>query len=266
MRLIEGRTFTERDAQSSGRVLVINERLARQQFGNASPVGRLARAGISTQAPFEIIGVVADDRHIGVDADPTPTFFTSYRQFPNAAAVREMAIIARGDDNAVQILSDVRAVVRAMDSQLPLYQVQTMEQIVHAAVATPRSLAWLLSSFAASGLFLAAIGVFGVLSHAVTQRTKEIGIRLAVGASPARVLWMVLGEGLVQVALGIAVGTGIAMAASRVLAGLLFGVTTARPEPYVAVALLLTAVTIAACVGPARRAMNVDPVTALRTE
>jgi len=266
MRLIEGRAFTERDAQSTRRVLVVNERLARQQFGNVSPIGRLARVGISMQAPFEIVGVVADDRHVGVDADPTPTFFASYRQFPNAAAVREMAIIARGDADPAQIAGGVRAAVRAIDSEAPLYQVQTMEQIVHAAVATPRSLAWLLSSFAASGLLLAAIGVFGVLSHAVTQRTKEIGVRLAVGASPARVLRMVLVEGLVQVALGIAVGTGIAMAASRLLAGLLFGVTTARPEPYVAVALLLTAVTIAACVAPARRAMNVDPATALRTD
>jgi len=117
-----------------------------------------------------------------------------------------------------------------------------------------------------SGLLLAAIGVFGVLSHAVTQRTREIGVRIAIGATPAQVLRMVLGEGLVQVGLGITVGIAIALATTRLLSGLLFGVTTASVTPYITVAALLAIVTIAACLGPAWRAMNVDPVTALRTE
>jgi putative ABC transport system permease protein len=266
MRLLAGRTFTERDMLTSPRAVVINERLARQFFGNENAVGRLARLGISTQAPFEIVGVVADDRHIGIDADATPTFFASYRQFPNASAMREMAIIARGDGEAARTLAGVRAVVKAIDSQLPLFQVQTMEQVVNASVATPRSLAWLLSSFAVASLLLSAIGLFGVLSHAVTQRTKEIGVRIAVGATPGQVLRMVLAQAGSQMIVGMMLGVGLAFATSRILSGLLFGVTTATVMPYIVVALLLTVVTVIASLVPARRAMAVDPVTALRAD
>jgi ABC-type antimicrobial peptide transport system permease subunit len=223
----------------------------------------MAYVGLATQTPFMVVGVVADDRHIGLEADPTPTFFVSYRQLPNA---REVSLIARGDGGAAPMLGALRGAVRRLDPELPFYQAQTMEQIVSASVATPRSLAWLLSSFALSGLVLAAIGVFGVLSHAVSQRTQEIGVRMAVGAAPTQVLGMVLGEGLLQVVLGITAGTAIALATSRLLAGLLFGVQATSLTPYAAVAAILTLVTIAACLAPARRAMKVDPVTALRAD
>jgi ABC-type antimicrobial peptide transport system permease subunit len=175
-------------------------------------------------------------------------------------------VIARGEGDAMQIVTALRSTIRALDPEMPFYRVQTMEQIVDASVATSRSLAWLLSSFALSGLLLAAIGVFGVLSHSVSQRTPEIGVRIAIGATPAQVLRMVLSEGLMQVGLGIAAGTVIALGMSRLLSGLLFGVTTASVTPYIAVAGLLTIVTLAACLAPAQRAMNVDPVTALRAE
>jgi putative ABC transport system permease protein len=265
MRLLSGRTFTERDTLNSPRVVVINERLARQHFASDDPLGRLVRLGISTQAPFEVVGVVSDDRHVGVDADPTPTFFAAYRQFPQAAALREVSVIARGT-SAPHIVNGIRAVIRGIDREMALFQVQTMEQVVGAAVATPRSLAWVLSSFALTGLLLAAIGVFGVLSHGVTQRTQEIGVRLAVGASPGEVLRMVVVEGMVQVALGIGAGSIIALATSRLLSGLLFGVQAVSFTPYVAVAALLAAVTAIACLAPARRAMKVDPVRALRAD
>jgi putative ABC transport system permease protein len=263
MNLLSGRTFSERDTAASKRVAVINERLARLRFGKENPIGRLVRVGVSTQSPFEIVGVVADDRHLGVDADPTPTFFLPYRQTPNA---RELALIARGQGAPAQLVSGLREAIRSTDAEMPFYQVQTMEQIVDASVATPRSLAWLLSSFALSGLILAAIGVFGVLSHAVSQRTQEIGVRMAIGASPTQVLRQVLSEGLIQVTAGILVGIALALATSRLLAGLLFGVTAADPFAYVRVAALLTAVTVAASLAPARRAMRVDPITALRAD
>jgi putative ABC transport system permease protein len=263
MRLVAGRTFTERDTSVRPGVVVINERLARQRFGNDNPIGRHAHVGVATQAPFEIVGVVADDHHVAVDADPTPTFFLAYRHTPGP---REIALVARAEGGTTQIAGSLRSAIRDLDPAMPFYRVQTMEQIVDASVATPRSLAWILSSFALAGLLLAAIGVFGVLSHAVTQRTHEIGVRIAVGATPAQVLWMILGEGLVQLGLGIAAGIAIALGAARLLSGLLFGVTTASVTPYIAVAAMLTIVTIAACLAPARRAMNVDPVTALRAE
>ena len=261
IRVIAGRTFTRQDQETSPRVVVINQRLARLTFGSDDPVGRQVNVGVSTRAPFEVIGVVADDRHLGVDADPTPTFFAPYRQL---GAMREVAILARGEADSAAVVGAIRAAVRSLDAEMPLYQVRTMEQIVDASVATPRSLAWLLSSFAMSGLLLAAIGVFGMLSHAVSQRSQEIGIRMAIGASPQQMLGMILIEGLLQVGLGIAVGLGLAWATSRLLSGLLFGVTAATPTPYFVVAILLILVATIACLAPARRAMRIDPAIALR--
>jgi putative ABC transport system permease protein len=263
MRLTSGRTFVPQDAPGGRRVVVINERLARQTFGSENAIGRLVTVGISAQSPFEVVGVVGDDRHLGVGAEPTPTFFVPYRQVPG---MREVAILARADGDAAAMASQLRGIVRRLDSEMPFYQVRTMNQIVESSVATPRSLAWLLSGFAASGLLLAAIGLFGVLSHAVSQRTQEIGVRMAVGASPGQVLWMVVGEGLMQVSLGLLVGLGLALATAQLLGGLLFGVTTSAPLPYIVVGALLVSVALLACLAPARRAMRVDPAVAIRGE
>jgi putative ABC transport system permease protein len=141
-----------------------------------------------------------------------------------------------------------------------------MEQIVDAAMATPRSMAWLLSVFAVSALMLAAIGVFGVMSHAVSQRTREIGVRMAIGASPQRMLGAILGEGLMQVGLGLVVGAVLSLLTARLLSGLLFGVGALSFAPYLIVIVLLGTVSLAACLVPARRAMRIDPATALRAE
>ena len=141
-----------------------------------------------------------------------------------------------------------------------------MEQVVDAAVATPRSMAWLLSMFALSALMLAAIGVFGVMSHAVSQRTREIGVRMAIGASPYRMLATILGEGLTQVGIGLLVGAALSLVTARLLSGLLFGVTAVSVAPYLVVIALLAVVSLVACLVPARRAMQVDPAIALRAE
>jgi putative ABC transport system permease protein len=262
--LINGRTFSEQDRLTGFRGIVINELLARQTFGAQSPIGRLVTVSVSARAPFEVIGVVADDRHLGMDADPTPTFFLPYRQVP---AVRELALLVRVEgEGSAGVVNTLRAAIRKLDAELPFYQVRTMEEVVDASMATPRSLAWLLSGFALSGLLLAAIGVFGVLSHAVSQRTQEIGVRVAVGASPGQVLRMIFKEGFVQVGLGLVIGIVLAGATSRLLSGLLFGITIATPMPYVVVAVLLLLTAAAACFAPARRAMRIDPATALRGE
>ena len=163
--------------------------------------------------------------------------------------MREIALLTRVDGDATAVTNDLRAMIRRLDSEMPFYQVRTMEQVVSASVATPRSLAWLLSGFAASGLLLAAIGVFGVLSHAVSQRTPDIGVRVAVGSSPQQVLTMVLREGLAQVGIGLILGMALAAATSRLLSGLLFGVTTAAVLPYVVVSFLL----LASALSPASR-------------
>ncbi|HEX7282940.1 MAG TPA: FtsX-like permease family protein, partial [Vicinamibacterales bacterium] len=196
-----------------------------------------------------------------IDTEATPSFFVAYRQAPSG---RELGIIARGNrDSAATAIRDV---VRRIDPELALFRVQTMEQVVNNAVATPRSMAWLLSVFATAALMLAAIGVFGVMSHAVSQRTREIGVRMAIGASPYRVLAAILGEGLVQVGLGLILGALLSLVTARLLAGLLFGVSALSLAPYFLVVALLGTVSLIACLVPARRAMQIDPAVALRAD
>jgi putative ABC transport system permease protein len=285
--LLAGRTFNARDTAQSQPVVIVNRRLASQVFGNDDPIGRLVRIGVSTQRQFEVVGVVGDERHFGIDIEATPSFFVAYRQ---AASGRDLGIIVRGAGAVpgsarplvsflgplASAVSDaigqdstataIRDVVRRIDPELALFRVQAMEQVVDSAVATPRSMAWLLSVFAASALTLAAIGVFGVMSHAVSQRTREIGVRMAIGASPVRVLGAILGEGLTQVALGMVLGAVLSLLIARLLGGLLFGVSALSVTPYLIVVGLLGTVSLVACLLPARRAMQIDPAVALRAD
>jgi putative ABC transport system permease protein len=258
--LLAGRALTARDNAQSPPVVVINRRLARQVFGDQDPIGRRVRVGNATQLVFEVIAVVGDERHVGVDAEATPSFFIPFRQVPN---VRDLAVIVRSSSDATPAL---REIVRRIDPEMPLFQVRTMAQVINTSVAAPRSMAWLLSAFAVAALMLAAIGVFGVMSHSVSQRTREIGLRMAIGASPYRVLGGILGEGLVQVALGLVLGAVLSLLTARLLAGLLFGVSAVSIAPYLVVVGLLGTVSLIACLVPARRAMQIDPAIALRAD
>ena len=258
--LLAGRPLSERDNAQSPPVVMINRRLARQVFGDQDPIGHRVRVGNATQLQFEVIGVVGDERHAGVDTDATPSFFVPFRQVPNA---RDLAIIVRSASDATPGLRDI---VRRVDPDMPIFQVRTMEQVIDTSVAAPRAMAWLLSGFALSALMLAAIGVFGVMSHAVSQRTREIGVRMAVGASPYRVLAGILGEGLMQVAFGLVVGAVLSLLTARLLSGLLFGVSALSITPYLMVVALLGTVSLIACLVPARRAMRIDPAVALRSD
>jgi putative ABC transport system permease protein len=263
MRQTRGRVFSDRDTADAPRVVVINDSLARQMYADRDPVGRLASLGIARGGPFEIIGVVADDRHFGMETSPTPSFFVSYGQFPS---MRDIGILVRGAAGTTGLSSSIRAAIRELDAELPFFQVRLMEDVVSTSMATPRSLAWLLSGFAIVGLMLAAIGVFGVLSHAVSQRTQEIGVRMAVGASPAGVLAMIVRDALTQVGLGLVLGLGLTWMTSQLLSGLLFGVSTTSPMPYLIVAAVLVGAALIAALAPARRAMRIDPAIALRAE
>ena len=258
--LLAGRPLTARDNAQSQPVLVINRRLARQVFGEQDPIGRRVRVGNATQLQFEVIAVVGDERHVGVDTDPTPSLFVPFRQVPNA---RDLALIVRSASDAIP---GIRDIVRRVDPDMPLFQVRTLAQVLDTSVAAPRSMAWLISAFAVSALLLAAIGVFGVLSHAVSQRTREIGVRMAVGASPNRVLGGILAEGLMQVGLGLVVGAMLSFLTARLLSGLLFGVSALSIAPYFVVVGLLAMVSLIACLVPARRAMQIDPAVALRAD
>lgn len=285
--LIAGRLMTARDVAETQPVVIINQRLARQVFGDQDPIGRRVRTGNATQLTFEVIGVVGDERHFGIGTEPTPSFYVAYRQLP---ILRDVAVIVRASTPPapasslltsllgplMSSVSDamgrdktavaVRDIVRGLDPEMPLFQVRTMAQVVDTSVAAPRSMAWLLSAFAASALLLAAIGVFGVMSHAVRQRTREIGVRMAVGASPSQMLRSILGEGLTQVGLGVVVGAALSLMTARLLSGLLYGVTATSVMPYVIVVSLIGMVSLAACLVPARRAMRIDPAIALRAD
>ena len=285
--LLEGRALTSRDNAASQPVVIINRRLARQVFGDQDPIGRLVRVGNASHLKFEVIAVVGDERHFGVATEATPSFFVPYRQVP---AARDLAVIVRASTPAAppaSLLSSllgplaatvsdtiggdrtaaaIREIVRRMDPDMPLFQVRTMAQVVDTAVAAPRSMAWLLSAFAVSALLLAAIGVFGVMSHAVSQRTREIGVRMAIGASPYRVLGAILGEGLTQVGFGLLLGAALSLLTARLLAGLLYGVSALSIAPYLIVVGLLGSVSLLACLVPARRAMQIDPAVALRAD
>ena len=258
--LLAGRPLTARDNAQSQPVVIINRRLARQVFGDQDPIGRRVRVGNATQLQFEVIAVVGDERHAGVDTEATPSFFVPFRQVPNT---RDLAIIVR---SGTDVTSGVREIVRRIDAGMALFQVRTMAQVIDTSVAAPRAMAWLLSGFALAALMLAAIGVFGVMSHAVSQRTREIGVRMAVGASPYRVLGGILGEGLMQVAFGLVVGGVLSLLTARLLSGLLFGVSALSITPYLIVVALLGTVSLIACLVPARRAMQIDPAVALRAD
>jgi putative ABC transport system permease protein len=285
--LLSGRAFTSRDTAGTDRVVIINRRLARQVFGEADPIGRLVRVGNARQAPFQVIGVVGDERHTGIDTEATASFFVAYRQVPSLNNIAIVVRTAQSPAPASSAMASlfgpltssvtnaigldvtgraIRAAVRRLDPELALFQVRTMEQVVDTAVATPRSMAWLLSVFAMSALMLAAIGVFGVMSHAVSQRTREIGVRMAIGASPYRVLGAILGEGLTQVGFGLVLGAVLSLLTARLLAGLLYGVSALSIAPYLIVVALLGTVSLIACLVPARRAMRIDPAVALRAD
>ncbi|HJU44689.1 MAG TPA: ABC transporter permease [Vicinamibacterales bacterium] len=258
--LLAGRPLTARDDAKSQPVVIINRRLARQVFGDENPIGRRVRVGNAAQLQFEVIAVVGDERHAGVATEATPSFFVPFRQVPNT---RDLAIIVRSSSDAVPGLRDI---VRRVDPDMPLFQVRTMAQVLDTSVAAPRAMAWLLSGFAFAALMLAAIGVFGVMSHAVSQRTREIGVRMAMGASPRRVLGGILGEGLMQVAFGLVAGAVLSLLTARLLSGLLFGVSALSITPYLVVIGLLATVSLIACLVPARRAMRIDPAVALRAD
>ena len=194
-------------------MVIINRRLAQQVFGDEDPIGRRVRVGNATQLQFEVVGVVGDERHFGIETEATAIVL---RSVPADPMTRDVAVIVRTSSppsaprsalasllgplassvaeglNRDVTAASLREIVRRLDPEMPLFQVRTMEQVVDASVAAPRSMAWLLSAFAISALMLAAVGVFGVMSHAVSQRTREIGVRMAIGASPHRMLQVIL--------------------------------------------------------------------------
>ena len=254
-----GRDFSPRDTSDVPRFILINEALARRYFPNEDPVGRTLDRGT-------IIGVAGDVRQSTLNVPAQPEIYYAVAQ--NFAQIRRLGstLVVRGDGPPEALVGAIRAAVREVNPNQALFRVATMQRVIEESLASPKLYAWLLGLFGLLGALLAAAGIYGVVAYLVALRTREFGIRMALGADAGRVLRLVMRRGAVLAALGLAMGMGAAAALTRVLQGLLYGVTATDPVTFGAMALLLAAVALAACLVPARRATKIDPMTALRHE
>jgi putative ABC transport system permease protein len=269
-RLRRGRFFDARDATDSQQVAVVNETMARTYWPGRDPIGQRIRLGRgAVNRPWvTVVGVVADERHNGITAAVKEKFYRPHSQFHRSTgnAVRGMTLVVRGPGDVTRLTGSVRAVLREMDPSLPLAGVRTMDEVVNAAMVTPRATGGVLVLFAVLAIALAAIGIYGVLTYLVSERRREIGVRVAMGATAGQVIRLVLGHGLGLAVVGLALGLVLAAALTRVMAGQLHDVTPLDPLTFAVVPLVLLGVAAASGYLPARRATRVDPVVALRSE
>jgi putative ABC transport system permease protein len=260
--LLRGRLFNDQDTEKSRLVAIVDQAFVDKHFPGEDPIGRGIDIGNGSDGFYEIVGVVGNVHHEGLDATPNPTMYVPYKQ----DVFSSMWILARTNGEPSQLAGSARQLVRAIDPALPAYGMGPLTEAVTESVAQRRFSMLLLTLFAGIALFLAAVGLYGVVAYAVTQRTQEIGVRMAIGARPADVLRMVVGDGLKLAAIGVVLGIGVALAMARVIESMLFEVTPFDAASYAAVATVLLAVAAFACYVPARRAMRVDPLIALRQE
>jgi putative ABC transport system permease protein len=269
--LVKGRYFTEQDRTDAQPVAIIDEMMAARFFANADPLGKRIKLG-GAESPFpwmQIVGVVKHVKHYGPDEEGRVEIYRPYFQLPNvpdAQFNRGMMLVARTSGEPTALAGAIRNAVREIDKDQPVSEVQPMTRIVSAAVASQKFATWLLAVFAATALALAALGLYGVMAYSVTQRTHEIGVRMALGAARRDVLRLIVGQGMRLTLAGVGIGLVGAFLITRVMKSLLYGVNAADPITYGGVALLLALVALVACLIPARRATKVDPMVALRYE
>jgi predicted permease len=264
--LLRGRAFTEQDVGDAPGVVIINETLARRHFPGEDPVGK--RLGFSGPTDWrEIVGVARDTRNYGLDEEVKPEAYMPYTQSAPgylAGSISGMILVARTASDPQSTVAAIKGEVRALDGNQPVYNIKTMEQYLAESIAQRRFNMLLLAVFAGVAVLLAAVGLYGVMSYMVSQRTHEIGLRMALGAQARDILVMAVRQGLVLIIIGIGVGLAGALALTRVMSGLLYGVGTTDPATFAAIVLLLAFVSLIACYIPARRATRIDPLIALR--
>jgi putative ABC transport system permease protein len=261
--LLAGRTFAETDRKDSQAVAIVSRALAQKYWPGEHAIGKRLRFDNEPGEPWiTVVGVVGDARQLGLEHDAPPVLYIPYQQFP--LPFTNVAVRSSADESAVASL--VRAQVRAVDPELRAGAVATLQTILDRSVAEPRFRTLLIAAFALIAVLLAAVGVYGLISYSVTERTREIGIRMALGARPRQVMLPVVREGLTLALVGVAIGLAGALAAAQLLAAFLFGVRATDPPTFIAVSLLLLSVAGAASYLPARRALKVDPMIALRAE
>jgi predicted permease len=264
--MLAGRSFNAHDTASAQQVAVINEALAKKYWPGENPIGRTFSMTVPGphNPSYQIIGVSADTRYRNLREDPSPIFYLSYRQAPDLSDGTSFAVRSRVPKAA--LLPSLRAAVQSIDRDLPLVNVRTQTEQIDETTMNERMFADLTGGFGVLALVLACIGIYGVMAYSVSQRTNEIGIRMALGAEPVRVLRMVLGEASWMAIAGVAAGVAGAVALGRLIASMLYGLKSYDPLTFTASAVLLLCVGLAASWIPARRAARVDPMRALRHE
>jgi putative ABC transport system permease protein len=262
--LLAGRYFTETDTADSVPVVIINETMARKWWPNESPLGKRIKQGFpQDKTPFrEVVGVVGDVKEEGPDKPQRTEVFLADSQEGNAA----LTVLVRTSSEPMAMAKIVVNEIHAMDPDQAVDAVQPLKDYIQNSLAWRKSIVALLGVFAILALGLAAVGIYGVMSYSVSQRSREIGIRMSLGAHPRDVLGIVISQGLRLVGIGVALGIAAAVALTRLMSNLLFDVSALDPVTFVGVTFLLTFVSLAACYIPARRAMRVDPIVALRYE
>jgi putative ABC transport system permease protein len=261
--LLRGRLFSATDTRAAPPVVVINATMAKHFWLDRDPIGERIRLGNATRKEWAtIIGVVGDVRSASPDQPPPDEVYRPNTQ----QGLVFMHYVVRAGNRPSSLAPAIRAAVRSFDKTVPIAELRSLDDIFATAIAGRRTVAILLAAFAAIGLALGAVGIYGVIGHAVSQRTRELGIRTALGAAEGRIAMMVIGEGLRLTTIGIAIGIVVGLFAARSLRALLFGVATGDPQIYAGVAVILAIVATAAAYFPARRAARVDPLTALRAE
>jgi predicted permease len=262
--LIRGRFFAEQDTKESAKVAIVDENMARTYWPNADPIGkRLKFGGPNSKNPWvTVVGVVGNVKHYALDTDSRVALYTPHLQ----SGAGSLAVVARTSTDPAGLAAAITREARAIDPNLPIFDVKTMEQWRSESMARRRFAMLMLGLFAMVAMLLASVGVYGVLSYTVSQRTREIGVRVALGAQTRDVLQLVVRQGMSLAGIGVGMGLLAALGATRLMAGLLFGVRATDPLTFVAIALLLVIVALLACLLPARRATKVDPLVALRSE
>jgi putative ABC transport system permease protein len=257
-----GRDFDQRDQADAAPAVVIDATMAARIFPNENPIGKRLRVSYAPDRVREIVGVVGEVRQTALEMEPAAHIYVPYWQEPTPS----MTLVARTTGEPIDVAAAARLQVWAVDKDQPIARLRTMEQLVAGTLTSRRFNMLLLIVFAATALMLAAVGLYGVMAYTVTQRTREIGVRVALGAQARDVVRLVIGQGMKLALIGVAMGIAGAWALTRVMSSLLFDVSATDPATFVLIGAVLTGVAGLACYLPARRAAKVDPMVALRYE
>jgi putative ABC transport system permease protein len=264
--LISGRSFTEAHTDKSVHVIIISENLAEMLWPGEDAIGKRLHPGFRTKPMCTVVGVAANVHQDGFAKEAPPAIYMPYTQAPEFLLSAAAFVVRTEAEDPQSLANTFRRELQSVDRELPLYDIRTMDQLVSRSVSEPRFNMLLLAVFAGLALALASVGIYGVMAYSVEERTREIGIRMAMGAQAKDVLKLVLKQGTMLIAVGLSLGLAAAFALTRVISSFLFAVSPTDPATFAMIAFLLGAVALVACYIPARRATKVDPMVALRYE